>query len=183
MYTTIYLPTITYPLPATTLSRATLEKAQSMTTPLIISKMGYNQNMPKAVIYAPITHGGLGLKHLESEQGIQQVNQVLKHLHSNTTLGTLLQTTIQAYQIHAGISKLILEFTQDLPWLPNRWIMHLRKFLHSTNSSIYLTDTWTIPIIQQNDRHIMDNFQSVSYSTSDLQVLNKTAACICGSPL
>jgi len=117
-------------------------------------------------------HGGLGLKHLESEQGIQQVNQVLKHLCSNTTLGTLLQTTIQAYQIHAGISKLILEFTQDLPWLPNRWIMHLRKFLHSTNSSIHLTETWTIPSIRQHDHHIMDDFQSVGYSTCDLQVLN-----------
>jgi len=75
--------------------------------------------MPKAVIYAPTTHGGLGLKHLESEQGIQQVNQVLKHLRSNTTLGTLIQTTIQAHQIHAGISQPILEFTQELPWLPN----------------------------------------------------------------
>jgi len=60
--------------------------------------------MPKAAIYAPIMHGGLGLKHLKSEQGIQQVNQVLKHLHSNTTLGTLFHTTIQAHQIHAGIS-------------------------------------------------------------------------------
>jgi len=67
VYTTIFLPTITYPFPATTLTIADLDKAQSMTTPTIISHMGYNCNMPKAVIYAPSTHRGLGLKHLHTE--------------------------------------------------------------------------------------------------------------------
>jgi len=79
-YSTIYLPTITYPFPATTLPRKTLEKAQSMTTPLILSKMGYNQHMPKEVVYAPSTHGGIGIKNLCTEQGLAKVLQVLKHL-------------------------------------------------------------------------------------------------------
>jgi len=80
IYSTIYLPTITYPFPATTLPSKTLEKAQSMTTPLILSKMGYNRNMPKSVVYAPATHGGLGMTHLPTEQGLQKVLQVIKHL-------------------------------------------------------------------------------------------------------
>jgi len=52
-YKTIFLPTITYPLLATTLSEKILKWAQSMTTSLILSKMGYNWNMPKAVVYTP----------------------------------------------------------------------------------------------------------------------------------
>jgi len=52
-YKTVFLPTITYPLLATTLSEKILKWAQSMTTPLILSKMGYNWNMPKAVVYTP----------------------------------------------------------------------------------------------------------------------------------
>ncbi len=80
VYTTIFLPMITYPFPATTLSTNDLKQAQSMTTPTIISHMGYNRNMPKAVIYAPSMHGGLGLKHLYTKQGLQKALQFIKHL-------------------------------------------------------------------------------------------------------
>jgi len=72
-YKTIFLSTITYPFPATNLSATILEKAQSMTTPVILSHMGYNQNMPKAVVYALTTVGGLGFHHLSTEQGLQKI--------------------------------------------------------------------------------------------------------------
>jgi len=51
-----------------------------MTTLLILSKMGYNKNMPRAVVYAPTTHGGIGMKNLYTEQGLQKVLQVLNQL-------------------------------------------------------------------------------------------------------
>jgi len=41
-YTTIALPTITYLFPATMLSLKTLNKAQSLMTPLVLRMMGYN---------------------------------------------------------------------------------------------------------------------------------------------
>jgi len=80
--------------------------------------MGYNRNMPKAVVYAPATHGGLGMKHLLMEQGLHKVLQVLKHIRAQTTLGKLLQTMIDAYQLLAGIPKHILSDTTYLPWMP-----------------------------------------------------------------
>jgi len=112
IYSTIYLPTIIYPFPATTLPLSIMEKAQSTTMLLILSKMGYNKNMPKAVMYAPLSHGSLGLKHLHTEQGIQKVPQVLKHLWTGTTLGKLMDITIKAYQIQAGITNHILKDTE-----------------------------------------------------------------------
>jgi len=63
-YKTIFLPTIMYPFPATFLSHTILEKAQSLTTPAILSHIGYNCNMPKAVVYTPTSHVSLGLCHL-----------------------------------------------------------------------------------------------------------------------
>ncbi len=125
IYSTIYLPTITYPFPATNLPLTIMEKAQSMTTPAILSKMGYNRNMPKAVVYAPSMHGSLRFKHLHTEQGLQKVLQILKHLRTGTTLGKLLDITIKAYQIQAGIKNHILEDTTPLPRMPDRWINNL----------------------------------------------------------
>jgi len=172
VYTTIFLPTITYPFPATTLSTSNLEQAQSMTTPMIISHMGYNQNMPKLVIYAPLMHRGLCLKHLHTEQGLQKALQFIKHLQTQTTLGKLMQTMIKAYQIQAGLLNSILKDTQLLPWLPHQWISNLREFLHSTDGSITLENLWTIPKLCQHDTHIMHDFLQANLSPKDLQTLN-----------
>jgi len=117
VYQTIFLPTITYPLPATTLPESILEQDQSKTTPIILSKMGYNKNMPKAIVYAPSTHGRLRLKHLHTEQGLQKVLQVLKHLCTCTATGKLIETSLQAYQIQARLANPILEDTRTLPWM------------------------------------------------------------------
>jgi len=147
VYQTIFLPTITYPLPATTLPESILEQAQSKTTLIILSKMGYNKNMPKAVVYAPITHGRISLKHLHTKQGLQKVLQVLKHLRTCTATGKLIEITLQAYQIQAGLAVSILEDTRTLPWMNNRWITNLRQFLQSIQGTIHLENPWTIPKI------------------------------------
>ncbi len=116
-YTTIFLPTITYPFPATMISLKTLNKAQSLTTPLVLSTMGYNHNMPKAVVYAPTSHGGIGFCHLHSEQGLQKVLQIMKHLRTQTSLGTTIKLAIKAHQIHSGVASPILEYTDPILWM------------------------------------------------------------------
>jgi len=85
------------------------------------------------------------MKHLHTEQGLHKVLQVIKHHQAKTTLGNLLTTAIQAYQIQASIPKHILEDTEYLPWLSNQWINNLHAFLSSTNGSIHLDDPWMIP--------------------------------------
>jgi len=107
-YSMIFLPTIMYPFPATTLSQKILAKAQSLTTPMILSKMGYNCNMPKDVVYVPSSHGSLGFHHLHMEQGFQKVLQILKHLCTKTTLGDTIDLAMKAHQLHTGVTLPIL---------------------------------------------------------------------------
>jgi len=95
----------------------TLKKAQSLMTPLVLSMMGYNCNMPKAVIYAPTSHGGIGFCHLHSEQRLQKVLQIFKHLQTQTSLGTTIKLAIKAHQIHSGVALLISEYTDPIPWM------------------------------------------------------------------
>jgi len=82
-----------------------------MTTPIILSKMGFNQHMPKVIVYTPTFYGGIGLRNLHMEQGIQQVLHILKHLCDHTCLRDLILVTLKANQIATGISKPILEDT------------------------------------------------------------------------
>ncbi len=135
-YKTIFLLTITYPFFATFLSETILEKAQSLTMPLILSKLGYNQNMPKSVVYTLTSHGGLGLCHLYTEQGLEKILQMMKHIRAKTSLGTLIESTIQAYQMQAGLADIVLINTRPLPWTPNRWINSLCHTLHTINGQL-----------------------------------------------
>jgi len=171
-YKTIFLPMITYPLPATTLTKNILNQAHSMTTPIILSKLGYNRNMPKAVVYTPTSHGGIGLQNLHTEQGIQQTLHIIKHLHDHTHLGSFTKVTIKAHQIYTGISKPILEDTTTLPWMPNQWITNVWAFLHKISGTIHLQQPWVIPLLRQHNHHIMKDLLDAGYSANDLQTLN-----------
>jgi len=171
-YVTIFLPMIMYPFPATTLSLKALNKAQSLTTPLILSKTGFNRNTPKAVVYAPASHGGIGFQNLHSEQGLQKVLQIIKHLRTRTTLGETIDIAIKAHQIHLGVALPILEYTNPLPWMTDRWITNVRDFLHQTQSTIHIKTPWTIPTIRQQDVHLMTAFQEEGFNKTNLTILN-----------
>jgi len=149
-----------------------LEKAQSLTTPLILSKLGYNQNMPKSVVYSPTSHSGLGLRHLFTEQGVQKILQMIKHIRARPSLGTLIESTIQAYQIQAGLIDSVLIDTHPLPWTPNRWINSLRHTLHTIKGQIVLNNLWTIPPSRVNDRYLMDDFLDTGHDTNTLKMIN-----------
>jgi len=54
LYHSMYLTSVGYPLPATTLSAKQLDDAESPTMNAFLPLMGYNRNMPRAVIFASI---------------------------------------------------------------------------------------------------------------------------------
>jgi len=99
-------------------------QTQLTVSSLFLNKMGYRCHMPQAVVYTPETVGGLNFNHLGHEQGIQQVIQLLKHLHTDTTNGKLYRNLIDTYQVHAGIPYPILQDTQLLNWLP-QWLAYI----------------------------------------------------------
>jgi len=46
--------------------------------------------MPKVVVNAPTSHRGIGLHHLTTEEGLQKIMNIIKHLQAKTTLGKLM---------------------------------------------------------------------------------------------
>jgi len=111
IYKQCYLPTVVYPLPATTMPSDKIYATQTTVTSLFLARMGYPRHIPRSVVFAPESLGGLGLRHLGLEQGVQQTLQLLSHLRQKSTNGTLYLLTIDAYQVYAGISHPSLEDT------------------------------------------------------------------------
>jgi len=172
IYWQCYLPKVTYPLPATTMPPTTIYKTQVAVTALFLNKMGYQRHMPRAVVYAPATVGGLDFRHLGFEQGVQQTLQLVKHLQVASTNGVLYHSLIDAYQIHSGIAQPILEDTRTLPWSSPSWMTSIRQFLHSTGTNILLQNPWVPRPRRINDRNIMEDALEFLPTNTNLCALN-----------
>ncbi len=145
VYKQCYLPTISYPLPASFMWPDLTYQSQQAATLWFLLHMGYPCTLTWSIVYAPSTVGGLDFIHLGFEQGVQQVLQLLHHLRANTSNGQLYSILISSYQLHVGIGHPILKDTQPLPWSPSSWLTTIRDFFYSTNSQVQLESPW-IPV-------------------------------------
>jgi len=68
IYQQCYLPTVVYPLPATSMEPQKIQTSQDQVTALFLRNMGYSHHFPRSVVFAPVMIGGLGFCHIGYEQ-------------------------------------------------------------------------------------------------------------------
>lgn len=56
-----------------------------------LSKMGFNCNMPREVVYGPLSLFGVGIHDLYVEQGIKQISVLVGHLRQDSETGRMMQ--------------------------------------------------------------------------------------------
>ena len=131
-YQSFYLPSLRYHLTIGTFNYTQLDTIQHPIIQTIISRLGYNRHMPKAVVYGHTSVGGMGFQHLMVLQGMQKIKHLLQSYRHRTPLFGILQTTIQWAQHIAGIKESIfIDTSTFIPSLQTEhWITTLRTFLH-----------------------------------------------------
>jgi hypothetical protein len=96
-------------LPTTTIPQKTLIQMQIPITNTVLTKMGYNRHMPRAVTFAPTALGGIGLLDLYTKQSDSKVIMILTNIRANTPLLNTIIILIESYQMSAGITYSALE--------------------------------------------------------------------------
>jgi hypothetical protein len=71
-----------YTLPVSHHGPKLLRELQSPATRANMTKLGYNRNTAHRVVYGPSRYGGLGFRDLFVEQGIGQVQLLVRHLRA-----------------------------------------------------------------------------------------------------
>jgi hypothetical protein len=84
MYNSMYLPSIGYSLSAGTLTIAQAARIQSPITQAFVTLMGFNWSTPTAIVYGPPKYGGIGLRHLFSEQGSRKTQTILQNIRDDS---------------------------------------------------------------------------------------------------
>jgi len=171
LYRSCFLPAITYPLPATWLPDQFFEKLHRLSTSTLLNKMGFHKNLPRCLVFAPRTVGGIGLCNLQYEMEIQQVLILLRHMRAQTPLGHTFEILIRQYQLWAGIQNPVLVDKTPCPWVPDKWLSRLRRTLQTHNIKI-LHNSWTIPPLCHHDVFIMEAVLDLGLSVLQLEKIN-----------
>jgi hypothetical protein len=83
-FTTIYKPMLCYALTTSSISQQTLQAIQKPMISIALSRMGFNKHMPRDIVFASQTKGGIGIMDLYTEQGVLQIKAIITHLWSNS---------------------------------------------------------------------------------------------------
>jgi len=118
LYRSCFIPALTYPFPAVWLSDLFLEKIHQLSTSTILNKMGFHRNLPRSMVFAPRSLGGVGMCNLQSEMETQQILILLRHLRAKTPLGQAMTVLVCQYQLWAGLRCPIVEDTRPCRGFP-----------------------------------------------------------------
>jgi hypothetical protein len=167
-------PKLEYPLAVTQFTQSECDRIKSRVIHACLSKMGYNCNSPKEVVYGPSEFFGFGMHDYYIEQGIRQLTALVGHIRQDSETGRLMRIELQWCQVQAGTVKHLLGKPSDpINYIETCWIMSIQDFLWTYGLRIDFTKT-PIPVVQcDHDEFLMDALRvRGSCTATELQQMN-----------
>ena len=134
-----------------------------------------NRNLPRDVLYGPVSNGGIGMWNLYDYQGLSQISFLAEHLHEDNISGNLLRCSIEAASIEIGIGRNLFELNYDLysHLLTDCWIKNIWKYSHEHNIVIKENTTIKPFLRRENDLFLMELFTDHGFTKTELQHINR----------
>jgi hypothetical protein len=173
-YKTMVCTALEFPLGVTQFSQ---KQCDTITSPVLrtcLSKMGYNRNTPKEVVYGPTEMGGIAMHDLFIEQGIQHVIALVGHLRQDSKTGKMMKIELDWCHLQAGTALHLLEHPESsIDYTEDCWIMAIRDFLRMYKLHLEFSAHSQPVILCDQDEFIMDAFRVRGGCTSkEMQRLN-----------
>lgn len=173
-YKAVYLPATTYPMSSTYIGAKDLYNIQKRAFNEFLAAMGFHTRTLRAVVFGPIELGGMGAASLTTEQGVNQITSLLKHLRSETTTGDLHKALLEHYQSSSGLSRPILKDTNPIDYVDGAPLVDsIRQFMNANRITIQLDRVWTIAQQRERDQHIMEIARSTNTKPGVKFIINQ----------
>lgn len=174
-YWQYYIPKLGYSLPALTLTREECEKIQSPAICATLSKLHFNRNTSRAVVFGPVKYAGINLPHLYTTQSIGQLRSLLGHLCLRDKLANLFLIDISTIQLLVGSYTLFFNLPYpsyhvlvEPSWLTSVWCL-----LDNLNYTVAIRQAYVPIPPRRHDSALMDQFIKLGLPKADLQRLNR----------
>ena len=172
-YQSMYRPAMRYSLPVTSMTQQQLGKIQQRFIRAMLNKMGFNQNYPRAVAFAPRKVLGGGLMDLRIEEGLQNMLALINHVGTSQPTGEAMLISLSHAQLEAGVGYHLLDHSSTtIPHLTDCWIAGLRRFLGRHSISIHLRQAKMVQLARESDQYIMELAMETGFTTGQLTDIN-----------
>ena len=174
---TTIMRTLSYPLPALTLTEAECTKIMKPILDAILAKTRVSRNFPHAVLYGPKHEKGMGFTNLFVQQGLSHISALQQYLNAPDNItGSFLRNSIESLKIELGVDHNIftLDYNDYHHLATDCWIKQVWKFSSSHDISIFETVTDDIILRRRNDVFITEAIVNLHcYSHAELKHINR----------
>ena len=155
-YHSLWLAKFRYSAPVLGLTTTQLKKIQQRIIGPCLSVSGYNNKIPRAVVYGPESMGGMNWKNINVVSLYEKLKLLIGSIRLQDKLGQMLEIQLSWLQLFAGTSVQLLMENKYIPYLPMGWFKHLHKQLVENEICVARWGGWTPTTQRENDRVIMD---------------------------
>ena len=161
-----FVPSIGYPLSVCHLSQSQLHQLQAPYLSILRNKLRLPRSHPKALMFGPRSHGGLGTLDLRIEAGLGGIDNIVRNLRSPGKARSIINIFLHKWQHASGMSLPLLEYPSiHAPHLEGHYYVYIRQFLaiHQLSLEVYGLTPALPP--RENDECIMDVACDSAYFT------------------
>jgi hypothetical protein len=138
-YFSCFVPAMVFTFTVCSFTMAELTTLQKAPVRATLARLGFNWNISRDIVFGSTMYGGLGLLHLFVEQGIAQLQLLLRHLRAETPQGPLMLIGLSWWHLVVGFSSSLWENTQaNICYVEHSWYSSLKDFLSYANGSVYI---------------------------------------------
>ena len=171
-FKSIYIPSIKYGLPACSISKNDIAHIQNYTMDKFLPYMGYEHGTARALIHGPTEMGGANVPHLFTEMMGMKLESFISHIRADTVLGESMKININYLQLISGRELPLFESNDNIDYIPENWLTHLRNYLIEINGQIKIKGIWKAKKLRDNDINLMDKFLTLQFTTPEIRLIN-----------
>jgi hypothetical protein len=138
-YFACFLPAMSFTFAVCCFTEAELNTLQKAPVRATLARIGINRNTSRDIVFGSSLYGGLGFQHLFVEQGIAQLQLLIRHLRADTSQGSLMLIGLSWWHLIAGYSSPLWESpTSNISYVEHSWYTSIKDFLQYANGAVHI---------------------------------------------
>ena len=170
LYQRIYVPTVRYFLPLTTLNGKEIQQITRSTFTKFLRKCGYSNTTAREAVYGSKNMGGLGWFDMEVEQGLHNVATLVQSCYNTGIMGSLFQILLERWCWFTGFCPLqhhLIEVTYD----ESVWLSSTASFMKKNGITLTM-ENHAPPLLRESDEYIMIIVHQMNLSATETRYIN-----------
>jgi hypothetical protein len=107
------------------------------------------------------------ITHLYLEMMGMKLETIISHIRANTVLGKSISININFLQLCAGVEQPLFLCHDDLKYLNNNRLLHLRDYLLQINVTLHIKSLWQPIKKRENYVILMSAFKNLGFTNSE----------------